>query len=423
MTIKVRCPNCEKSMRVRSELRGRRIQCPQPNCGHKFNAPADAEDDNEPVLGPESETGLSDLVSAVESKRVDNTDPPSRPKPPAPKPKDQRDVGADSGKGGGKRSRPLDSLEFQFLAEAFDTARPLPPKPPAPKPGGLKLEVSDSLVDALDNMAELSVLPKPVPPVKPPPDARGGNRTVPLPPPAPPPAPRTAEPPVYDDPRVSANAPTMRVPTLPRDASRALVAPSLPAGVNIPNRINGTGVYLRPMIGRDLSNLDEWLDDSETLRTHKSAKLLADSRGGMELDQVGINETAITFAVCLKVNDKIVGIVGLHDIDWRNRSAGFEALISENQKVVVKETRVDAVRTMAEYGFKELSLHRQWVNVYENDPRGRKVLGEIGFTQEGRQRQAYLSEGRHWDILVWSLLAPEYFERKRSQQNRESDAD
>ena len=48
------------------------------------------------------------------------------------------------------------------------------------------------------------------------------------------------------------------------------------------------------------------------------------------------------------------------------------------------------------------------VRVEEENVRARALYRRLGFQEEGRLRQAAFHEGRHADILLFALLAPEW---------------
>ncbi|WP_135667516.1 GNAT family N-acetyltransferase [Halorhabdus rudnickae] len=68
----------------------------------------------------------------------------------------------------------------------------------------------------------------------------------------------------------------------------------------------------------------------------------------------------------------------------------------------------EAVSLLLEYGFEELRLHRVQADSYATNSASRGLLESLGFTEEGRMRDAAFRDGRHVDIVRYGLLATEW---------------
>ena len=68
----------------------------------------------------------------------------------------------------------------------------------------------------------------------------------------------------------------------------------------------------------------------------------------------------------------------------------------------------DAVALLLEYGFDELRLHRVRADCYASNDGSRGLLESLGFTQEGRFREAAFLDGTYEDVLRYGLLADEW---------------
>lgn len=392
MSINVDCPKCGQTLRLQDEYLGRRVRCPKWDCAHHFIAEIEGEDTEDepradaPKSGageyPSGTTALADLQSALGPN-----------KGPAVK------GGMQSG---GTTGRP--KVAAEDLAALFgDPDEPRkkkekdkddePPGKKTPRPKVVLEEAPTRDDDEEDEEPRGKRKGK----------GKGGSDGDDS---------QTASP------RIKPKNPDDDVHGKPTSASRVG-----PIAVPAPKRLSAAaGVYLRPLRSDDLDEFEQWLDDSESRRTHVGVKTLHDVRSARKFDSLNRIEESISLAICSKQGDRLLGFTGLYEIDWRNRSARFEILISEtSQKHIGKGYISGAVRTMIEYGFRELSLHRLWVKIFDNNPRGRQLYSRVGFTEEGRQKQAYFGEGRFWDVLVWGMLAPDYFEAKRAAKSQTDD--
>jgi RimJ/RimL family protein N-acetyltransferase len=113
----------------------------------------------------------------------------------------------------------------------------------------------------------------------------------------------------------------------------------------------------------------------------------------------------------LKGDKKVIGSVGLWNIDWERKSAGIGYGISPDYwsggyaKVVIP--------MVLQYLFFNLSFHRVHGLAPVNHLKSRIGAKQLGFTEEGTLRDYYLySDGRREDAIVNSILKPDFNDRK-----------
>ena len=75
---------------------------------------------------------------------------------------------------------------------------------------------------------------------------------------------------------------------------------------------------------------------------------------------------------------------------------------------------VDIMQTTLEACFDGWGLHRIGVRVEESNERALALYRRLGFEEEGRLREAAFRDGRHGDVLLFSLLAEEWSARQDS---------
>ena len=106
-----------------------------------------------------------------------------------------------------------------------------------------------------------------------------------------------------------------------------------------------------------------------------------------------------------------IGSIGLHQIEWTNRSAEFGILIGEktfwNNGYGSKATQL-----ALKHGFETLNLNRISLQVFETNPRAIHVYEKIGFILEGKLRQRTYRNGHYIDTLIMSILRSEWDAKK-----------
>ncbi|HCI30047.1 MAG TPA: GNAT family protein [Fervidobacterium sp.] len=65
-----------------------------------------------------------------------------------------------------------------------------------------------------------------------------------------------------------------------------------------------------------------------------------------------------------------------------------------------------------EYAFDEMNMHRLTAEVYEYNEKSVAILDSLGFSEEGRLKEAKFHNARFWDIIVYGILHDEWCDRK-----------
>ena len=67
---------------------------------------------------------------------------------------------------------------------------------------------------------------------------------------------------------------------------------------------------------------------------------------------------------------------------------------------------------MLRYGFEHLDLYRVSATTTSNNAGAIRVLGKLGFVQEGTEREAVYWSNRRWDRLMFGILKTEFEARQ-----------
>jgi RimJ/RimL family protein N-acetyltransferase len=105
-------------------------------------------------------------------------------------------------------------------------------------------------------------------------------------------------------------------------------------------------------------------------------------------------------------DEEIIGQVSLKSIRWFNRKAVLSLFLKpENQG---KKLGLMILEAMMEHAFGKLNFYRLEAEVIEYNERALKLVEMLGFTMEGRLRQAKYSDGKYYDILRFGILKHEF---------------
>ena len=173
--------------------------------------------------------------------------------------------------------------------------------------------------------------------------------------------------------------------------------------------IIGKKVRLRPIERDDLPRFVAWFGDPE-IRRHLLLYLpfsLAQEERWFEnlLERLERQEEVI---LAIETSDGAhIGNIGLHSIDWKNRSAELGITIGEKE-YWNQGYGSAAIRTLLGLAFREMNLHRVFLRVDEDNGRGIRCYEKSGFQQEGTFRDAVFKEAIYHDQYVMSILKSEF---------------
>ena len=173
--------------------------------------------------------------------------------------------------------------------------------------------------------------------------------------------------------------------------------------------IVGGKVRLRPVERGDLPRYVEWFGDPE-VRRHLMVYLpfsLAQEERWFE-SLLGRLERREDVILAIETFDGVhIGNVGLHSINWKDRSTELGIVIGE-KAYWSQGYGTDAIRTLLGLAFREMNLHRVFLRVDVDNGRGIRCYEKAGFRQEGTSRDAVFREGVYCDQHVMSILQSEF---------------
>src|SRR5438270_9208775 len=175
--------------------------------------------------------------------------------------------------------------------------------------------------------------------------------------------------------------------------------------------IVGERIYLRPLEPAQDNHLySTWMNDEE-IRRYFSIYLTSDTRGKERLEQLYKDGKHIIFGVALNENNRLIGLVGLNDINYINQTAEFYNIIGD-RSVWGKGYGTECTRLMLRYGFMELNLNRIQTLDMEENIAGWRTDEKAGFKYEGTMRESILRFGKYSDMRVYSILRSEYLQQE-----------
>lgn len=171
----------------------------------------------------------------------------------------------------------------------------------------------------------------------------------------------------------------------------------------------GERVRLRAIEREDIPTFVRWFNDPEVRQYLHMYEPMSRAKEERWFESRLDARDDFLLAIEARVGDAWIhiGNVGLHRVDWKNRSAVLGIALGE-KAYWGQGYGTDAVRTMLQFAFGELNLHRVELEVHEFNPRAIRCYEKAGFRHEGTRRQALFHEGRYWDVHRMGILQTEF---------------
>jgi diamine N-acetyltransferase len=172
--------------------------------------------------------------------------------------------------------------------------------------------------------------------------------------------------------------------------------------------IEGEHVALGPL-RRDLVPLYQlWMNNLGTMRTLDLPPYPITMEKEQDwYDRVSRAESDVSFTIYESETLRPIGNTGLHEVDYRNRTASFGIIIGEPE-CRGKGYGTETTRLMLDYAFTALGLHNVMLIVFEFNAAGIKAYQKAGFKEFGRRRECRLVGGKLWDEVQMDCLSTEF---------------
>jgi RimJ/RimL family protein N-acetyltransferase len=183
-------------------------------------------------------------------------------------------------------------------------------------------------------------------------------------------------------------------------------------------QVDGHRLYIRPIEKTDAEPLTELINHSlDALRLWMP---WAKSKVSVEAERLFIEHAiedmyenkSLTFCICLRETNALVGTVATHQIDWTNFKTAIGYWVDSAHQG--RGYASEAALLMLEYLFTDMNLYRVSAAAAPQNYASLRVIEKLGFQFEGVQRGACFVNGHWQDLKEFAMLQPEY-KRQRSQ--------
>jgi RimJ/RimL family protein N-acetyltransferase len=174
--------------------------------------------------------------------------------------------------------------------------------------------------------------------------------------------------------------------------------------------IYSTRLRLRAAEKSDIPRFVSWLNDPEVRQFLLMAYPLSQAFEEKWFEAMvarGMEEQVLVIERKTADGYEPIGNTSFMQIDWVSRNAEIGIFLGE-KSIWNQGYGREAMRLMLRHGFNTMNLHRIYLRVYEHNLRGIKAYEHAGFVHEGRLRQDVFRDGAYRDVLIMSVLRPEW---------------
>jgi RimJ/RimL family protein N-acetyltransferase len=170
--------------------------------------------------------------------------------------------------------------------------------------------------------------------------------------------------------------------------------------------LEGKKTNLRPISKTDIPTLIRWINDPE-VRDFIAAILPQTEQQEEEwLSKLGSDNKNIVLAVETK-DGKFIGNMGIHGINWVNRTCTTGAIIGEKD-YWGKGFGTDAKMQVLNYIFNTLNLRKVYSEVIAFNKRSLNYSLHCGYKIEGLKKKHIFKKGKYWDFFELCLFKEDW---------------
>ena len=169
-------------------------------------------------------------------------------------------------------------------------------------------------------------------------------------------------------------------------------------------KIIGNKCYLSPIDRADVEEFTKWVNDLEVTRTLSIFNL--NINYDVELDIIDKISKDHNYSIIDIKNDKLIGIVGLSNIDYLHRTAEIGIFIGD-KSYWNKGYGEEAMKLLLKYSFSYLNLRNVMLRVFSYNHSAIKCYEKIGFKMIGKRRNAIQFDMKEHDIIFMDILNDE----------------
>lgn len=172
--------------------------------------------------------------------------------------------------------------------------------------------------------------------------------------------------------------------------------------------IRGRNIELRALERESGETLRAWANEPEVNRWMQTGRIPLTAEQELAfIDRMGSSDHDQVFQIHLAETGALIGVIGLHAIDWIDRHGEIGIFIGDIAQQDRGNGR-DAITTLLRHAFDTLGLHTVRILAVDGNERGLGLYQSIGFQHRGTFRSNTFLRGQWHDMHLLDMLDSEY---------------
>ncbi len=171
-------------------------------------------------------------------------------------------------------------------------------------------------------------------------------------------------------------------------------------------KIVGERIYLSPVNPEDAERYTEWLNDLNVSIYLTSAPKVYSLQKEKEILE-HISKEGYCFAIIDSEKDKLIGNIGLEDVNFIDRKAVMGIFIGDKE-YWSKGYGTEAIDLLLDFSFNLLNLNSIMLIVHAFNKRAMRCYEKCGFKLIGKRREAHIIGTEKFDEYYMDILASEF---------------
>jgi RimJ/RimL family protein N-acetyltransferase len=146
--------------------------------------------------------------------------------------------------------------------------------------------------------------------------------------------------------------------------------------------LGGDRIKLRAPALEDLPAFTRWFADPEVTRYLLRRYPPSPAQEAEWFETMATSDKDLVWAVVARDGELVIGVIGLHRIDWQHRHAWIEIVLGE-RSVWGKGYATEALRLCTDHAFHELGLEKVLASVYSGNEHSIRMAEKLGYRQCG----------------------------------------
>lgn len=170
--------------------------------------------------------------------------------------------------------------------------------------------------------------------------------------------------------------------------------------------LRGKRIYMRPIEMADLPSLQRFVNDPdvrEFVGTQFPQSEIAEKEFVERIGKSSKNPSDIVLGIVLMGTDQLIGIMGLHGINWKDRTGATGAMIGIKD-YWGKGYGTEAKMIFLNYIFNTLNLRKICSNALKFNGRSIGFNAKCGYKKEGVQKKHVFVDGDYVNLVLTAVF-------------------